>query len=150
MTHARTRSVWKAAALLSSLVPIAPNARAEEIHLDCERTGQSVKVDVDTARRFLQMVWSDGVAEEYVNGDSYISGPDSYGEEEKVTYAVDIDKSVVSFGQDRVCLKSGAKRKCADKSSRNTLDVAKGELKYDDGETIAVLKCTPAPPGRKF
>lgn len=125
-------------------------AQAKEIHLDCTRTGQMVMIDIDTDRRFLQLMWSEGVAEEFLDGDSYISGPDSFGEKQKVTYVLTIDKEVVSFGQDRACLESGVKRKCADQTSRNQLDLSRGELRYDDGEEVAVLKCAPAPPGRRF
>ncbi len=107
-------------------------------------------VDVDTDRRFLQMMWGEGVAEEYLDGDSYISGPDSFGEKQKVTYVLSVDNEIVTFGQDRACLESGVKRKCVDQTSRNRLDVARGELKYDDGDEIAILRCVPAPPGRGF
>lgn len=125
-------------------------ACAKEIHLDCARTDQSATVDADTDRRFLQMMWSEGVAEEFRDGESYLSGPDSFGEKEKVTYVVAVEGDVVSFGENRVCLQSGSKRKCLDRATRNTLDLARGELKYDNGEEIAVLKCHPAPPGRRF
>ena len=128
----------------------APCAGAKEIHLDCARTDQTVMVGLDTDRRHLEMMWSAGVAEEYKQGDSYISGPDSFGEKEKVTYVVTIDKDLVTFGQDRACLQSGTKRKCVDSQTRDTLDLAKGELKYDNGEEIAVFKCQPAPPGRRL
>ncbi len=62
-----------------------------------------------------------------------------------------VEGSLVTFGTDRVCLASGTKRKCEDKASRDTLDLATGELKYDEGDdTIAILHCVPAPPGRGF
>ncbi len=125
-------------------------ALAEEIHLDCARANQTVMVDVDTDRRFLQMMWGQGVAEEYQNGESYISGPDSFGEKQKVTYVLSVDNGVVTFGQDRACLESGTKHPCVDQKSRNTLDVKKSELRYDDGDEIAILHCAPAPPGRRF
>lgn len=131
-----------------ALVPGAAHAR--EVHLDCARTGQTVMVNVDTDRRFLQMMWSEGVAQEFLNGNSYISGPDSFGETQKVTYLLSVDKEIVTFGEDRSCIKSGTKRPCVDQSSRNTLDMARGELKYDEGNEIAILKCEPAPPGRRF
>jgi len=135
------------AALLAFAACPAP---AAEIHLDCARTNQSVMVDIDTDRRFLQMMWGQGVAEEYQNGESYISSPDSFGEKQKVTYVLSIEKGVITFGQDRACLQSGTKHQCVDQSSRNTLDVTHGELKYDDGEEVAILQCVPAPPGRRF
>ena len=128
----------------------APCAAAKEIHLDCARTDQSVKVGLDTDRLYLEIMWSEGVAEEYTQGDSYISGPDSFGEKEKVTYVVTIDKDLVTFGTDRACLQSGTKRKCVDSQTRDTLDLAKGELKYDEGDQISVFKCKPAPPGRRL
>jgi hypothetical protein len=124
-------------------------AHAREIHLDCARANQTVLLDADTDRRFLQLMWGEGVAEEFKDGDSYISGPDSHGRKEKVVYMVNIDGALITFGQDRLCIESGAKT-CVDQKSRNTLDEAKGELKYEDGEEIAVLKCAPAPPGRRF
>ena len=141
----------KIAILLAvALTTGARPAVAKEIHLDCARTNQTVMVDVDTDRRFLQMMWGQGVAEEFQNGDSYISGPDSFGEKQKVTYVLTVDKDLITFGQDRSCLQSGTKHPCVDRSSRNTLDVARGALKYDDGDEIALLQCVPAPPGRKF
>lgn len=127
---------------------LAPNALASEIHLDCGRTRQTVALDIDTSRRFVQLIWGDGVAEEYRDGDSYVSGASGSGETQKITYAVSVDKDAVSFGQDRVCV--AASGKCRDQHIRNLLDIAAGTLKYDDGGVIAVLKCAPAPPGRKF
>ena len=135
-----------AAALLAALM--SP-ARAEEIHLDCARTNQNAMVDIDTDRQFLQIMWGQGVAEEYKQGDSYISGPDKYGRKEKVVYLMNVDKSLVTFGTDRLCMEDGAK-KCSEQHMRNTLDVARGEMKYDNGDEIAVLACHPAPPGRRF
>ncbi|WP_158658762.1 hypothetical protein [Methylocystis bryophila] len=128
----------------------ATGAGAKELHLDCARTDQKVTLGLDTERRYLEIMWSEGVAEEYTQGESYISGPDSFGEKEKVTYVVTIDKDLVTFGQDRACLQSGTKKKCVDSQTRDTLDLAKGELKYDLGDEIAVFKCQPAPPGRGF
>lgn len=129
---------------------VAGAAQAREIHLDCAREGQTVLVDVDTDQRFMQLMWGQGVAEEYRNGESYISGPDSFGETQKVTYFLSVDKDLITFGQDRACIQSGTKHKCVDQSTRNTLDAARGELRYDDGDEIAILKCLPAPPGRRF
>ena len=128
----------------------ATAAHAREIHLDCAREGQSVMIDVDTDRRFLQLIWGQGVAEEYQNGKSYVSGPDAFGETQKVTYVLSVDKDLITFGQDRACIQSGTKHKCVDQASRNTLDLSRGELKYEDGDEIAILRCTPAPPGRGF
>jgi hypothetical protein len=128
----------------------ATAAQAREIHLDCARTGQTVMIDVDTDRRFLQLMWGQGVAEEYQNGESYVSGPDAFGETQKVTYVLSVDKDLITFGQDRACIQSGTKHKCVDQETRNTLDLSRGELKYDDGDEIAILQCTPAPPGRGF
>jgi hypothetical protein len=149
LVHERALHGRALLALAPFLVAAFP-ATAREIHFDCARTGQTVKVDIDTERRFLQMMWSEGVAEEFLDGGSYVSGPGSFGEKEKVTYVVSFDKEVVTFGQNRVCIESGANPKCADRQTRNTLDMARGELKYDDGDEIAVLRCVPAPPGRGF
>jgi hypothetical protein len=140
-------------ALLATALAIfaaAPCARAKEIYLDCARTDQTVMVGLDADRLFIELMWSEGVAEEYKQGESYISGPDSFGEKEKVTYVVSIDKNLVTFGTDRACLQSDAKRKCVDSQTRNTLDLAKSELKYDNGDEIAVFQCQPAPPGRRL
>ena len=128
----------------------ATTAHAREIHLDCARTGQTVMIDVDTDRRFLQLMWGQGVAEEYQNGESYVSGPDAFGETQKVTYVLSVDKDMITFGQDRACIQSGTKHKCVDQGSRNTLDALRGELQYDEGDEIAIFKCQPAPPGRRF
>jgi hypothetical protein len=98
----------------------------------------------------MQIMWSEGVAEEYKDGDSYISGPDSFGRKEKVVYSLSVDKDVVSFGQDRLCQADGSKSKCVDQHIRNTLDVGRGELKYMDVDAYILLKCVPAPPGRGF
>lgn len=136
-------------AVLAALAFCAPAARAKEIHLDCARSSQTAMVDVDTDRQFLQIMWSEGVAEEYKDGDSYISGPDKYGRKEKVVYVMNVDKDVVTFGTDRLCLEDGAK-KCTEQHVRNMLDVNRGEMKYDNGDEIAVLACHPAPPGRRF
>jgi hypothetical protein len=135
--------------LLLSLAALAAPAAASEIHLDCARSNQTATVDVDTDRQFLQIMWSEGVAEEYKQGDSYISGPDKYGRKEKVVYVMSVDKSLVTFGTDRLCMEDGAK-KCSEQRVRNTLDVGRGEMKYDNGDEIAVLACHPAPPGRRF
>lgn len=133
----------------ATLFLVAPVVSAKEIHLDCERQSQMAMVDIDTDRAFLQIMWGEGVAEEFKEGDSYISGPDKYGRKEKVTYVMHVERDVVTFGADRACRDEGA-RKCVDQHVRNTLDVNRGEMKYDDGDTIAVLKCHPAPPGRRF
>jgi len=138
------------ALVLSATLVAARCACAAEIHLDCARTDQTVMVGLDTDKLFLELMWSEGVAEEYKQGDSYISGPDSFGEKEKVTYVVTIDKDLVTFGQDRACLQSGTKRKCVDSQTRDTLDLAKSELKYNLGDEIAVFHCQPAPPGRRM
>jgi len=131
------------------LLALVASAQAREIHLDCARSHQTAMVDIDTDRNFLQIMWSEGVAEEFKEGDSYISGPDSFGRKEKVVYHMRIDGDVISFGTDRLCLEDGAK-KCTEKHVRNSLDVAHGLMKYDDGDAIANLACTPAPPGRRF
>jgi hypothetical protein len=128
---------------------LALPAIAAEIHLDCARTNQTAMVDIETDRRFLQIQWGDGVAEEFKQGDSYISGPDNHGRKEKVVYVMSVDKSLITFGTDRVCLVDGDK-KCAEGHVRNTLDVDRGELKYDNGDEIAILTCHPAPPRRRF
>ena len=73
-------------------------------------------IDVDTDRRFLQMMWGQGVAEEYQNGKSYVSGPDAFGETQKVTYVFSIDKDLISFGQDRACIAERTKHKCIDQN----------------------------------
>ena len=135
--------------VILALAALTTPALAEEIHLDCDRSNQTAMVDIDTGRRFLQIMWSEGVAEEYKDADSYISGPDKYGRKEKVVYVMGLDKSLVTFGTDRLCMEDGAK-KCREQHVRNTLDVARGEMKYDNGDEIAVLTCHPAPPGRRF
>src|SRR5271165_6183234 len=132
------------ALVFSATLAAAPCAGAKEILLDCARTDQTVMVGVDTDKLFIELMWSEGVAEEYKHGDSYISGPDSFGEKEKVTYVVTIDKDLVTFGQDRTCLQSGTKKKCVDSQTRDTLDLAKAELKYDLGDEVAVFRCQPA------
>ncbi|WP_424361621.1 hypothetical protein [Methylocystis parvus] len=139
----------KALSLIVLPALLAPPALATEIHLDCARANQTATVDVDTDRQFLQIMWSEGVAEEYKQGDSYISGPDKNGGKEKVVYVMSVDKSLITFGTDRICMDDGA-RKCAEQHMRNTLDVGRGELKYNNGDEIAVLACHPAPPGRRF
>jgi ethanolamine ammonia-lyase small subunit len=136
--------------VLLGLTQMAAVARDKAIHLDCARTNQTVAVDVDPGRLFVQLMWSEGVGEEFKNGDSYISGPDSFGRKEKVNYVVSIDDNVITFGQDRICMEDGTKGKCVDRHMRDTLDMRSGELKYDDGDMIAVLQCVPAPPGREF
>lgn len=137
-----------ALAFAAPLLMAAP-AAALEIHLDCGRSNQTAMVDVDTDRRFLQIMWSEGVAEEFREGESYISGPDKFGRKEKVVYVMSVDRSLVTFGTDRLCLTDGD-GKCSEKHMRNTLDVGRGELKYDNGDEVAVLACQPAPPGRRF
>jgi hypothetical protein len=127
------------------LILSASNVAATELHFDCARTDQTAKVDIDTDRRFLQIMWSEGVAEEFLNGESYISGPDSFGEKQKVTYVFEAGRNIITFGTDRVCLQDGSKHKCEDQSIRNTLDLASGEMKYDEGDSVAVLRCAPAP-----
>ena len=131
-----------------AIVAGAPCASAKELYFDCARADQTVTVGVDTDKLFIELMWSEGVAEEYQQGNSYISGPDSFGEKEKVTYVVTFEKNLLTFGQDRACLQSGTKRKCVDSQTRDTLDLAKSELKYNLGDEIAVFKCQPAPPGR--
>ena len=138
-------------ALGAALAVAAPHdGRAREIHLDCARDKQTVTVDVDTDRQFMQLMWGEGIAEEYKQGESYLSGPDSHGRTQKVVYVMSVDKDVVTFGQDRLCVDKGAAGKCVDQQTRNMLDVASGVMKYDDGDTINVLRCAPAPPGRRF
>jgi hypothetical protein len=150
MSRRTSRSLRVAFALAAGLAAACSAARAEEIHLDCARPNQSVAVDVDTNRLFVQMMWDEGVAEEYQNGDSYISGPSASGRTEKVTSLVSVAEGAVIFGQDRTCIESGSNGTCRDKHSRNTLDTAAGVLKFDDGGVIALLKCVPAPPSRRF
>lgn len=99
------------------------SAAAKEIHLDCARPNQSVAVDVDTTRLFVQLMWGQGVAEEYQNGDSYVSGPSASGQTHKVTYAVSIDHDAISFGQDHACVTAGADGKCRERHIRNTLEL---------------------------
>jgi ethanolamine ammonia-lyase small subunit len=125
-------------------------APKKDIHMDCARTNQTVAVDVDPGRLFVQLMWSEGVGEEFKDGDSYISGPDSFGRKEKVNYVVSIDDNIINFGLDRICMEDGTKGKCVDRHLRDTLDMRSGELKYDDGDMVAILKCVPAPPGRGF
>jgi hypothetical protein len=139
----------RTACVIASLALSSAAALAKEIHVDCSRENQSVRVDADTDRLFVQLMWSEGVAEEFQNGDSYISGPDNRGRKVKVTYLVSVDNDVLSFGQDRICVDKEVKG-CADQHLRDTLDLVTGVLKYEDGETVAMLKCAPAPPGRRF
>ncbi|HEY8162768.1 MAG TPA: hypothetical protein VIF34_10945 [Methylocystis sp.] len=134
-------------AVLLALCPAAPGAT--EFHLDCVRSNQTAMVDVDTERQFLQIMWSEGVAEEYRQGDSYISGPDKYGRKERVVYVMSVDKSLITFGTDRLCMENDVKT-CREQHVRNTLDVGRGEMKYDNGGEVAVLACHPAAPGRRF
>lgn len=142
--------LFRSALIFVAALGCASPLVAKEIHLDCARTNQSAMVDIDTDRQFIQLMWSEGVAEEYKQGDSYISSPDKYGRKEKVTYVMSVEKDVITFGQDRVCVEDGARGKCVDQHVRNTLNVGGGVLKYDDGDSIGVLKCVPAPPGRRF
>lgn len=137
-------------AIVAPLLALAAEAPAlaKEIHLDCKRPDRTLAIDVDTDRLFVQLMWGEGVAEEYLNGDSYISGPSASGQTQKVTYAVSIEKDAVSFGQDRIC--TAASGKCRNEHSRNRLDMASGTLRYDDGGVITLLNCAPAPPGRRF
>ena len=58
---------------------------AREIHLDCSRPSQGAMVDLDTDRRFLQIMWSDGVAEEFQQGAFYISAPDKNGNKRNIS-----------------------------------------------------------------
>lgn len=147
MRYPSSRSVFVALAVFVTLAP--HSLRAKEIHLDCARDNQTALVDIDTDRSFLQIMWGEGVAEEFKEGDSYISGPDKFGRKEKVTYVMRVHRGVITFGTDRSCTDDDAK-KCVDQHVRNTLDIDRGEMKYDDGDSIAVLKCHPAPPGRRF
>jgi len=142
------RSGLTCAAALALLLasPIA----AREIHVDCAREHQSVMIDADSDRNFIQLMWSEGVAEEYTQGDGYVSGPDSKGRTEKVTYLVDFGKDSVAFGQDRICTPESIAAGCRDKRLRNTLDLSSGLLKYEDQESTIMLKCKEAPPGRRF
>ncbi|WP_159726346.1 hypothetical protein [Methylosinus sp. Ce-a6] len=139
-------------AFVAPLLALTANAPAlaKEIHLECKRPDRTLAIDIDTDRLFVQLMWGQGVAEEYLNGDSYVSGPSASGQTQKVTYAVSIEKDAVSFGQDRVCTAAGASGKCRDEHSRNRLDTASGTLKYDDGGVITLLTCAPASPGRRF
>jgi len=123
----------------------AASALAKEIHLDCSRPNQKVMVDADTDRRFLQLMWSDGVAEEYKDGDFYISAPDPDGSKEKVVYSMSFEHDVLYFGTDRMCLDAGARKRCAEQRLRHTLDVGQGVMKYEDVGAPILLKCAPAP-----
>lgn len=125
-------------------------AAAKEIHLDCKRPDRSVAVDIDTARLFVQLMWGQGVAEEYQNGDSYVSGPSASGQTHKVTYAVSVENDAIIFGQDHVCIAAGTTGKCRERHIRNMLDAAAGVLKYDDDGIVTVLQCAAAAPGRGF
>lgn len=150
-SNAASHSARRLRALSCALAAVvAAPALAKEIHLDCARENQSVMVDIDTDRRFMQLMWSEGVAEEYKEGDSYMSGPDNAGRTEKVTFVMSVDKDVVTFGQDRICVDNPRKVRCEDKHIRNLLDVSANEMKYLDGDTAAILHCKAAPPGRRF
>ncbi|PWB84236.1 MAG: hypothetical protein C3F11_02325 [Methylocystaceae bacterium] len=138
-------------AVLSFALAAAPSsAMAKEIHLDCRRPDRSVAVDVDTSRLFVQLMWGQGVAEEYQNGDSYLSGPSASGQTHRVIYAVSVENDAVSFGQDYLCVAGGADGKCKERHIRNTLDTAAGVLRYDDDGIVTTLECRPAPPSRRF
>lgn len=129
------------------LATVPPAALSREIHLDCARPHRSVAIDVDTSRLFVQLIWGEGIAEEYQNGESYMSGPSASGATQRVTFAVSVDNDSVSFGQDRICVAAG---KCKEEHIRNLLDASTGTLKYDDGGVVEILKCAPAPAGRRF
>jgi hypothetical protein len=145
------KTIYLVAALfaLSAAAPRA--AQAKELHFDCARANQTVMVDIDTDRKFLQLMWGQGVAEEYKDGDFYISSPDDKtGRTQKVVYTMKVEEKAIIFGQDRLCVEDPAKGRCLEHHLRNSLDLVSSVLKYDDGDEIAVLKCTPAPPGRGF
>ena len=86
-----------AAIALSLLTCVAAPAQAKVVFLDCERTNQTVAVGIDTDKLFIQLMWSEGVAEEFQNGDLYTSGPDSFGRKEKVTLIFNLDKDRNQF-----------------------------------------------------
>lgn len=129
---------------LAATALAAASARAREIHLDCAGAGRTAKVDIDADRRFLQIMWGEGVAEEYQEGESYLSGPDSAGETQKVVYSMRVDGDAVAFGQDRLCLADGAKHKCVEQHIRNRLNALSGEMQYADGDEVLLMKCQPA------
>jgi hypothetical protein len=131
-------------ALVVILAFAASPALAKEIHLDCAREGRRAMIDVDTDRAFLQMTWGDGVAEEFKDGDFYISGPDSDGAKEKIVYSMSFDKDMLYFGTDRTCVDAGAKGKCGGERLRHTIDLAQGVLKYEDVGAPIVMKCATA------
>lgn len=122
---------------------------AEEIHLDCARANQGAMVDIDTSRNFMQLMWRDGVAEEFHEGESYLSGPDQHGRKEKVVYRMRVDSGKITFGVERICLES-MDAKCESRHLDNHLDIALGEMRYNTGDSILILNCSPAPPGRRF
>jgi hypothetical protein len=129
--------------VVATLLATTP-ALAREIHLDCAEGGRKAMLDADDGRRFLQMIWADGVAEEYKDADAYLSGPDADGVKEKVVYSVSFERDVVYFGADRICLEAGARGRCGGERLRHTLDLSQGLLKYDEAGAPIILKCVAA------
>lgn len=106
-------------------------------------------VDIDTSQNFMQLMWRDGVAEEFREGESYLSGPDKYGRKERVVYRMHVDGGKITFGVERNCLESLG-TKCESRRLDNQLDLALGEMRYNNGDSILIMSCSPAPPGRRF
>jgi len=122
---------------------------ARELHLDCSRPSQGAMVDLDTDRRFLQLMWSDGVAEEFQQGAFYISAPDKNGNKRKVVSYMTAERDHVDFGVDHLCLEEATKP-CAPQHIGHRLDLSRNQMSYADGETIGVFACVPGPVGRRF
>ncbi len=135
--------------ILSVFFSFTTGLFAEEIHLDCARSNQGAMVDIDTSQNFMQLMWRDGVAEEFREGESYLSGPDKYGRKERVVYRMHVDGGKITFGVERNCLESLG-TKCEPRRLDNQLDLALGEMRYNNGDSILIMRCSPAPPGRRF
>jgi len=142
-------SRFSTAVVLSNFFWLPSVLSAEEIHLDCARANQGAMVDIDTSRNFMQLMWRDGVAEEFHEGESYLSGPDQHGRKEKVVYRMHVDDGKIAFGVERICLETMA-AKCESRRLDNQLDITRGEMRYNNGDSILIMTCSPAPPGRRF
>lgn len=137
------------AVILSVFLRLTLALSAEEIHLDCARANQGAMVDIDTSRNFMQLMWRDGVAEEFHEGESYLSGPDKYGRKERVVYRMHVEGGKITFGVERIC-QENVDAKCESRRLDNQLDITLGEMRYNNGDSILIMTCSPAPPGRRF
>ncbi len=60
-----------------------------------------------------------------------------------------VDGGKITFGVEPICLES-MDAKCESRHLDNQLDIALGEMRYNTGDSILILNCSPAPPGRRF